>query len=199
MNQISQINENIYISGALALTDDNIKKNNIKYILSCIGDDYVRNTHQQLIINNQHLTILYLPYEDMVNENLWRSSEHNKASIVKYASSTEEHNNIYNMILNYQHRPMIEIAYHFINTAVKNNENILVHCMAGISRSVSMVIYYLMKKNKIDYDTAFNFVKNKRTIANPNDSFRKQLKLFHVKRDKYNSNDSTNIINNFYY
>jgi protein-tyrosine phosphatase len=81
----------------------------------------------------------------------------------------------------YQNMPMIEIAYQFIDRAVRNKENILIHCIVGVSRSPSMVIYYVMKKLNLNYQDAFNFVKSKRSIINPNDAFKQQLQ-------KYNPN-----------
>ena len=54
--------------------------------------------------------------------------------------------------------------------------NILVHCTAGVSRSVSIVIAYLMKEKNMTYDDALSFIKKKRPIANPNKSFIYQLK-----------------------
>jgi len=57
-----------------------------------------------------------------------------------------------------------------------NDEVIFVHCFAGISRSASVVIGYLMKEKKISYKKAFDFVKKKREIIKPNSNFVKQLK-----------------------
>jgi atypical dual specificity phosphatase/dual specificity phosphatase 12 len=51
----------------------------------------------------------------------------------------------------------------------------LVHCYAGISRSASIIISYLMKKYNWSYEKAYNYVKNKRPIINPNRGFKKQL------------------------
>ena len=53
-------------------------------------------------------------------------------------------------------------ALDFIHSAVKSNENVLVHCYKGISRSASIVIAYIMLKFHMSYDDAFNFVKEKR-------------------------------------
>lgn len=43
--------------------------------------------------------------------------------------------------------------------------------MAGVSRSATIVIAYLMKKRKLSYDDAFKFVKTRRVIVWPNDGF----------------------------
>ena len=61
---------------------------------------------------------------------------------------------------------------------IKGDDKILVHCMAGASRSATIVIAYLMWTKKWKFDEAFNFVKSKRQIVYPNDGFQSQLKLF---------------------
>lgn len=58
----------------------------------------------------------------------------------------------------------------------KSNKNILIHCRAGISRSASLLIAYLMKKNHWNLDQAYWFVKRKRDIIQPNTGFVNQLK-----------------------
>ncbi|CAF3606185.1 unnamed protein product [Rotaria socialis] len=55
------------------------------------------------------------------------------------------------------------------------NQNILIHCQAGISRSASFVIGYLMKYNFKSWDQAYSFVKEKRSIIKPNFGFLTQL------------------------
>lgn len=59
------------------------------------------------------------------------------------------------------------------------NENkdkkIFVHCNAGVSRSPSIVIAYLIKSLNYSFKEAFNLVKNKRNIINPNEKFIKEL------------------------
>lgn len=52
---------------------------------------------------------------------------------------------------------------------------ILVHCNKGVSRSSSMVIAYLMKRHSMPFDHALAFVVKRRPVANPNESFRRQL------------------------
>lgn len=63
----------------------------------------------------------------------------------------------------------------FIENAISKGGKILVHCHAGISRSASIVIYYLIKKYKLSYHNALHIVKNKRPIINPNIGFKNQL------------------------
>ena len=61
---------------------------------------------------------------------------------------------------------------------IKGEENVLVHCMAGASRSATIVIAYLMWTKKMKFDDALEFAKNKRSIVYPNRGFREQLKMF---------------------
>ncbi|KAB0795453.1 hypothetical protein PPYR_12292 [Photinus pyralis] len=67
-------------------------------------------------------------------------------------------------------------CYYFISNAVKLKENVLVHCAAGVSRSSSIVIGYLMVTEKLSYEDAFKFVKSKRSCIKPNCGFENQLK-----------------------
>ncbi len=61
--------------------------------------------------------------------------------------------------------------------------NILVHCARGKSRSASMVIGYLIWKEKISFEEAYYRVKKKRPIIAINHGFEKQLKAFEKCRD----------------
>lgn len=66
-------------------------------------------------------------------------------------------------------------AYDYINGALNNRGVVLIHCYAGISRSASITIYYLMKKYNLDFKRAHDYVYNRRNIINPNQGFRAQL------------------------
>lgn len=57
-----------------------------------------------------------------------------------------------------------------------SDHKILVHCIAGISRSASVVIYHLMKSKNWSFDRAKEFVKSKRIVINPNAGFEKTLR-----------------------
>ena len=65
----------------------------------------------------------------------------------------------------------------YIHENVTNNRRVLVHCSAGKSRSVSIVAAYLMKYKDMKVDEAFDFIKSKRSIIDPNPSFVETLSL----------------------
>jgi hypothetical protein len=56
--------------------------------------------------------------------------------------------------------------------------NVFVHCMAGISRSATIIITYIMKLYDWDYNKSFEFVRKKRRIIDPNSGFVRQMRNF---------------------
>lgn len=63
--------------------------------------------------------------------------------------------------------------------SVKNKGGrVFVHCQAGISRSATICLAYLMRTNRVKLDEAFEFVKQRRSIISPNFSFMGQLLQF---------------------
>ena len=66
-------------------------------------------------------------------------------------------------------------AFEFIDSSYNN---IYIHCVMGMSRSPSVVIAYLMFKNKMKYEEAYDFVFNIRNIICINSGFQEQLKKF---------------------
>ncbi len=71
-----------------------------------------------------------------------------------------------------------EEAYEFIENAVQKNENVIVHCYAGISRSGTIIISYIMRKMNMSYDNAIQYVKSKRSIVSPNIEFYFELSQY---------------------
>lgn len=63
----------------------------------------------------------------------------------------------------------------FIENARSEKGKVFVHCQQGVSRSASFVIAYLMWRDHLDYDTAFNRVREARTVCSPNPGFIFQL------------------------
>jgi protein-tyrosine phosphatase len=72
----------------------------------------------------------------------------------------------------------------FISEALNAGKNILVHCAAGISRSASMVIAFLMVKYSCDFETAKRMVREKRACIWPNQGFENQLKTIDIENYK---------------
>ncbi len=58
----------------------------------------------------------------------------------------------------------------------KKNGNILIHCVAGVSRSASVIIYHLMKSFHISFLEAYTRLKSIRPIIDPNTKFKDYLK-----------------------
>ncbi len=56
--------------------------------------------------------------------------------------------------------------------------NLLIHCVAGMSRSPTITIAYLMQKYGLPLAEAYNYVKQKRPIIEPNAGFMEQLRKF---------------------
>ena len=71
------------------------------------------------------------------------------------------------------------LCINYINNVKEKKGRVLIHCYKGVSRSVSIVIAYLIYLYKWSYDKAFDFVQSKRSIANPNIGFYLQLKTFY--------------------
>ena len=63
----------------------------------------------------------------------------------------------------------------FVNDAINNNANILIHCIRGISRSGAIIVACLVKIYNFNIDDAINITKSKRHIFKPNDILLDQL------------------------
>lgn len=55
---------------------------------------------------------------------------------------------------------------------------VLVHCLAGVSRSASIVVAYLLTVTNLNYSLALTYLTSRRPCANPNFGFRMQLYRF---------------------
>eukprot|EP00965_Chrysotila_dentata_P122377 4045015-Pleurochrysis_carterae.AAC.2 len=71
----------------------------------------------------------------------------------------------------------------FIQSAIDSGGRCLVHCNAGISRSASLVIAYLLSRGlAADYDSALEAVRKNRPSAKPNQGFEAQLRAMAAKQ-----------------
>ncbi|CAM5106144.1 unnamed protein product [Eretmochelys imbricata] len=69
-------------------------------------------------------------------------------------------------------------AIEYIDSVKDCHGRVLVHCQAGISRSATICLAYLMMKKRVKLEEAFEFVKQRRSIISPNFSFMGQLLQF---------------------
>lgn len=65
-----------------------------------------------------------------------------------------------------------------VEKARQDNSVILIHCMAGISRSVTVTIAYIMAYFNMSMQDAYQYVKDKRPAISPNLNFMGQLVEF---------------------
>lgn len=107
---------------------------------------------------------------------------------IDYVISIGEHNMIKNGPFPYVKEHLIIVAnddetqdltnafresFEFIEKYKSNK--ILVHCSAGMSRSASIVIGYLIIYHNLDFEKAYHYVLSRRPCIYPNDGFIKQL------------------------
>ena len=73
-------------------------------------------------------------------------------------------------------QPFFQDVWNFIE---KDNENVLIHCKMGTSRSVAFVISYLLKNKRMSLDESLSFIKKVRgesIYSKPNIGFMKILR-----------------------
>jgi protein-tyrosine phosphatase len=85
----------------------------------------------------------------------------------------------------------------FIHECISTEGVVMVHCFAGISRSSTIIIAYMIKYLDYDFEQALEFCQSKREKINPNQGFRKQIDEYEkeLKGDKLsnlNMNDECN-------
>lgn len=70
----------------------------------------------------------------------------------------------------------LEESYEYIKR--NKHKKIFIHCKMGASRSVSILLYYMVKEHKMKLDDALKMIKEKRIIINPNNRFITILKKY---------------------
>lgn len=84
-------------------------------------------------------------------------------------------------VLDLPEEPLADVlprCFEFLDQAVDDGAGVLVHCNAGVSRSVSVVVAYLMSRRRMPFQEALDAVRAVRPAAKPNDGFLRQLKNY---------------------
>lgn len=73
--------------------------------------------------------------------------------------------------------PKLLLAIRTLSLTIQQRKNVLVHCALGKSRSVAVIIAYLMFAYQLSFEEAFWSVQNKRNVASPNKGYMNQLRI----------------------
>ena len=145
----SQVLPNVWISG-IAFDDDLPKwcyENKFTHILNACGS-YGRIHYYKTHPLQYGIQYLELDIEDVPT-----------VELAPFLGS------VYKFLLN---------AFDFISPGFENK--ILVHCIWGQSRSASCILYFIMKRWKINYDVALSLIRKTRSTIRPNSGFETQLR-----------------------
>ncbi|RZF37440.1 hypothetical protein LSTR_LSTR013449 [Laodelphax striatellus] len=75
-------------------------------------------------------------------------------------------------------RRVFDEVFEVINEVIDKKGKVFVHCNAGVSRSASVVIGYLMRTFRLGFEEAYEMVKAQRSCIRPNEGFVRQLKEY---------------------
>ncbi|GBB90551.1 hypothetical protein RclHR1_17540004 [Rhizophagus clarus] len=169
---------------------DNLNLSGWNVVASWKNENFQMNEHQKAYLENMFaseiIPRLHLGTQMAANDKAWLE-DHRITHILTVAEGinpTYPESYMYKVISvrDYNSQNLIthfDATHKFIQmTLQEENNNILVHCQAGISRSPTVIIAYIMKTQKMSYDDAFNLVQSKRPAICPNLGFRQQLKLY---------------------
>ena len=151
-NSITEIIDNIYISGYLIGKNISyLKNNNFTHVINCcVGSS-------------------------MISSDKNYSSEESLGQLY-------ERNNIKYLSIFLRDTPETDIIYHFLeiinfleSEGKTENKKILFHCREGISRAPAMVAGYLMWKKRYNFNEVIKLIKSKRNCVDINLGFNIQL------------------------
>jgi protein-tyrosine phosphatase len=192
--KIDDILNKLHNKAATTKTDDKINQQ-LKQVkrASTIGFLKFRGFGMSEIIKDR----LYLAGQDVANS-LEQLKIYKITHILNLTSNIE---NLFEPKIKYKRIKMydtldqdivvyLDESFDFIDECLNiPNGRILVHCNAGVSRSASIIIAYLIYKNHFDsYTSAYENVKKCRPIIQPNPNFIQQLKKL--------GENSSNVIKN---
>lgn len=71
-------------------------------------------------------------------------------------------------------------CFKFLDKVKENKGRVLIHCQSGVNRSASIVLAYLMTYRKMTFKEAFLFLRERRPIVSPHESYMKQLSEYEM-------------------
>ena len=104
----------------------------------------------------------------------------NVLSVINDPPQIPKEKNIRHKIINIDDLFSENIIKHFKECIefIESSDKIYIHCTCGVSRSSTIVLAYLMWKTHSTFNEVYSFVKKIRPEIDPNNGFRRQLKLF---------------------
>jgi dual specificity phosphatase 12 len=79
-------------------------------------------------------------------------------------------------------------TFDFIHHILEGEGRVLVHCVAGVSRSATIITAYLMRLKGLRYKAALAMLKRVRPFVTPNDGFLEQLRLYQTMGNRVDVN-----------
>jgi protein-tyrosine phosphatase len=144
-----------------------------------LGDMFSAN--DELLIKEKNISCII-----SVAENLKVTNSNPNIQIYRYNLSDDYNCNI-------------SLYFDEISEIINNEKIVLVNCVAGISRSSTIVIAYIMKYHNLSLKDAFLYVRNRRNQICPNKQFMKYLLNYELSLFGKNSLSEANCIHLFYY
>jgi protein-tyrosine phosphatase len=157
-------------------------------------------------INSLFANVLVYPMNEILDNFLYIGSLYDYGNIDKLhaagithildvSSSETMHCNMLSILQNfrYVHYDMMDTitfpiykyfegANRLLNEVRRIGGKILVNCHKGKSRSVTIVLNYIMETYNLTLDEAYAYVKERRSISGPNDGFINQLRIYDTLR-----------------
>ncbi|KRX02944.1 hypothetical protein PPERSA_09066 [Pseudocohnilembus persalinus] len=164
-----KIIDHIYIGSiGAALSQNELKKNNIEYILNATADEQIPD-YNKIVQNCQQIQKI----QDVQNEEKFDSNYQEKVKQIKKYKQIKLKDNYQQQVLD-----QIKESNSYIQEAENEQKNILVHCFQGKSRSCTLIIAYMMQRYKMKRDEALDIIRKYRPNASPNFGFMKQLLVY---------------------
>ncbi len=140
----------------------------------------IARIHDNIFLGNIHATEFIFLHQNNIQAVLSLLNFDNLNDLIKFKNKFKNYPINHKLII-IEDSPDADISkhfdeiYEFVINNYANNKNILIHCQAGLSRSVSATAYCLMKLYGLSFEDALKLIQNKRPYMSINPSFVSQL------------------------